>query len=310
MSRNNRNSLPQEMRVTNPFGGAPAPATSANQPSPFGAFGATQASPFAVAQASPFGATQPPPFGATQPSPFGGTQASPFGAVQTSTFGAFGASPSQSSNPFHQPQRLNLSMNQPPSKGGKGGKGKGGYQSAGQGGGGMQEDMPGSPKARVSNPFAAVGLVPKQALSQQEAVAQYKTEFLKKKGYPFSCLGPPDEPPVLTGDISPFELRWYLSQGHQDVRNAIGDRSNLLNEDFSEFLRGATSDGVLPIQIHRAGPYRIPEADYPSFVPRSHFPLISKPDGQLSPSELEVYRARDIAAGVSVPLLPPPIELR
>jgi hypothetical protein len=162
--------------------------------------------------------------------------------------------------------------------------------------------------ARVSNPFAALASQTKSTvLSSEEAIHQYKTEVMRKKGYPFSCLGLPDEPPVITGDISPEELRWYLSQGDQSTMRLIGERSGLLgNVDFTEFLRGATTQG-LPIQ--RVGPYKVPDSQLPSFIPRSTFRIVGEvPDPTLSSEDLEIYRTRDLSK--RIPRVPPPLELR
>lgn len=261
-------------RVSNPFG-------AATSSSSFGSFG--------QATASPFGAF--------------GNQGSGFGSfgnqMQGSTFGSVGTQKS----PFATQSRLSSQSTHQPQRSGKG-KGK---ASDSQPIISMQEDGPSS--TRVSNPFAAIGAVPVQALSLDEAVVQFKNEYRKRQGYPFSCFGLPEEPPILTGDICPAELRWYLSEGNPDVQNAISVRSNMLNEDFTDFLRGATGD--VPLAIKRAGPYRIPDPEFPAFVPRNPFLLNdATPAEQLSESDLHIFQTRALPEGAFLPSLPPPVDLR
>lgn len=220
--------------------------------------------------------------------PFGGS--SSFGTPQ--------------SNPFHQPSRLNATRNDPTPRYGKG-KGK---SSASQVSSlSMVEDIDDSSGGRVSNPFAVGG---KESLSLQEAVSQFKTEYLKKKGYPFSCFGRPGESPIVHGDISPYELRFYLSQGTEDIKNAINERSHLLNADLTDFIRWALPGGA-EVRITRSGPYRIPDPEFPSFVPRTTFSITSphvRPD--LSASELEAFKSNSIDPEIGIPACAPPLELR
>lgn len=282
-----------EQRVANPFGGS--------APSQQNVFGQASSSGFG----SGFGGSAP-----SQQNVFGQASSSGFGSFGQSGFGAFGQQTSNASqNPFQQPQRLNSGSF--PSKGGKGkGKGKGGQIQSG-GNSQMFDDIPSSPQSRVSNPFAAVGAAPKQAMSLQEAAQQYKAEFVKKKGYPFSCFGPPDERPVLTGDISPAELRWYLSQNNVDIQKVISERSSILNEDLSAFLRGAMADGAVPLSIKRAGPYRVPDPDFPSFVPKQPFIVVKQASSNLpSETDLDIFRSRNVPVGSAIPNLPPPLEYR
>jgi len=236
--------------------------------------------------------------------PFGGgPSTSGFGSFGQSSFGAFGGKPQPS--PFSTESRLQSSTFQAP-KGGKGkGKGKGSHQESAVSH--MQDDS--SQVSRASNPFAAIGAAPVQALSYDDAVSQYKTEYVRKKGYPFSCFGLPEESPILAGDISPAELRWYLSQGNADIQKAIGDRSNLLNEDFTDFIKAAGGDA--PFVIKRAGPYRIPDPEFPSFVPRTPFSIISSDPGIVpTESELYIYQTRAVPDGSDVPVSTPPLDLR
>ena len=239
------------------------------------------------------------PFGAA-PTFQGSTN--PFGSFGQQNPGAFGGKPPAS--PFATESRLQ----------------SGGFQTA-QGGKGRSKGQPDSVNPstqmqdevvhvnRASNPFAAIGAVAVQPLSRDDAVAQYKSEYLRKKAYPFSCFGLPEETPVLTGDISPAELRWYLSQGNVDVQKALGERSNILNEDFGDFLRAA--GGEAPIVIKRAGPYRIPEPDFPTFVPRNQFDILdSAPNVQPSESDLYIFQSRTVPDGSAIPLMPPPLEMR
>jgi len=275
-----------ESRVSNPFGGTPAAAQS----TPFGSFGQPQH----TTQANPFGALG----SSSQASPFGG-----FGqATQPSPFGAF-AAPAQQSSPFGTVPRIQQQTQSSPFEGK--GKGKGIQES--QPSASMQDET--VQVTRVSNPFAAVGAAPSQALSTEEAVSQFKNEYVKKKGYPFSCYGLAEEPPTLTGDISPAELRWYLSQTNPDIHKAISERSSLLNEDFTEFLRAA-GDGA-PVLIKRAGPYRIPDPDFPAFVPRTEFSLFdSSSSAPLTDADRYIFQTKTVPEGGSLPLVPPPVEMR
>jgi len=241
--------------------------------------------------------------------PFGGTpatsQSNPFGTFgqQTSTFGSFGSS--FQASPFGTAPRLQNTALQAPSNGKGKGKGKGFQES--QPSSSMQDDT--AQVNRVNNPFAAIGAAPSQALSTDEAVNQFKNEYIRKKGYPFSCYGLAEEPPVLTGDISPAELRWYLSQASGDIHKAISERSTLLNEDFTEFLRAA-GDGA-PVLIKRAGPYRIPDPDFPPFVPRNEFSLIdSRIAETLSDTDRYVYQTKSVPEGGTLPTIPPPLDMR
>lgn len=208
------------------------------------------------------------------------------------------------SNPFHQPSRLNPAWNNPTPRNGKG-KGKG---SASQGSSlSMLEDIDDSSGGRVSNPFAVGG---KEPLSLQEAVSQFKCEYLKKKGYPFSCFGRPGESPVIHGDISPHELRYYLSQGTEDIKHAINERSHLLNADFTDFIRWALPGGT-EVRITRSGPYRIPDPEFPPFVPRTTFSITSSPvRPDPSARELEAFKSNSIDPEIGIPVCIPPLELR
>lgn len=250
------------------------------------------------------------PFGAA---PSGSGPTSTFGQPQRSPFGSFGSQPVSTSNPFGQSTQASP-FSTPSKLGGsfsnqqRGGKGKGKGHDA-QPVSEMQDEALHANANRVSNPFAAIGAVPAQGLSLADAVAQYKTEYIRRKGYPFSCFGLPEEEPVLQGEISPAELRWYLSQGDSRVQQKISERANLLNEDFTEFLRGACGD--LPVQLKRTGPYRIPEPQFPSFVPRQPLPLISNMNEcSLSDNDLHIFQTRNLPEGSRVPSGVPPLELR
>lgn len=172
--------------------------------------------------------------------------------------------------------------------------------------GSMNDDSVQSPSARVVNPFASFGGAANAKLTLHEAVSSYKEDFLKKKGYPFSCFGSPDEIPVMVGDISPAELRWHLSQNTPVIHTMIAERSRVLGVDFADFLRAGMPVGSA---IQRTGPYVVPEPNFPSFVPRGSFKL-SAATGSLSEAELSVYKGNDVPDGVPIPGLPPPLELR
>ena len=168
---------------------------------------------------------------------------------------------------------------------------------------------------RVSNPFASFGAVsqPTYNLTLDEAVRSYRTEVRAKKGYPFSCLGQPDFAPVLKGDLSPAELRWYLSQGDTTIQRVIGERASLLNEDFSDFLKGAFGEGVT-VNIQRVGPYRVPDASFPDFVPRSTFRVAGDgpSNNESSVQEWRHFTTQTPAAdsGIRLPRVAPPLEFR
>jgi hypothetical protein len=244
--------------------------------------------------------------GSAPMSAFGGQQ-------QRSPFGSFGNKTVSSSQPFSQSAQAPLFST--PSRFGssfsnqqRSGKGKGKVHDT-QIASEMQDEALNSNATRVSNPFEAIGAVQAQALSLTDAVAQYKSEYIRRRGYPFSCFGLPEEAPVLQGEISPAELRWYLSQGDSGVQQKIVERSSLLNEDFTEFLRGACGDE--PVQLKRAGPYRVPDAQFPTFVPRQPFPLIAdRKESVLSENDLYIFQSRNLPEGGRVPSNPPPLELR
>ena len=253
--------------------GRPAAASST---STFGAFG----QPAAASGTSTFGA-----FG--QPAAATGTSTfSPFGqpipaASATSTFGAFGQ-PAASATSFN-PSASTMAMDAGKST---------------------------TSDVRVSNPFAATS---GGVLSASEALIQYKTEFRKKNGYPFSCFGAPDIAPVFPGDISPFELRWYLEnpteQGSQEIIKMITARSEHLGEDFTEFLRAAMPSGTMNI-LQRTGPYRIPATNYPSFVPQTPFQIVPSDAIALREEELTLYKNKGIHGDIRIPIFPPPLEFR
>jgi len=203
-------------------------------------------------------------------------------------------------SPFQQPLRLNADSHSQSRRG----KGKGKAHNQGNS---IQEEIGDSPKGRVSNPFA-VGL--KQPLSLAEAVSQFKSEYLKKGGYPFSCFGQPDQCPIIQGDISPAELRFFLSQDSEFVRQAISERSQLMNTDFSDFLRWSTPGGAL-VLTPRTGPYRVPDPEFPSFVPRNTFSLRSGINKPLqSEQDLDSFKSNHINPGSPIPLCAPPLGLR
>ena len=231
----------QEIRVTNPFGAAPAAGlfgasaagagTFGAPASTFGTFGANSSGTFA--SSSMFGA---PAIGTTAAAPTFGS----FGGV--STFGNV-----------------------------------------------------------ASSPFGG-----QSSLTLTEAVQQYKTELLKKKVYPFSCFGLPDQAPVLPGDISPAELRWYLENRAEHVLKAVADRAQILGEDLTEFLRAAVPPGTT---IQRSGPYSVPAPSFPPFVPRTPFEILSSASGStLTEQEITEYQDRRFTD--EIPLLPPPVEFR
>lgn len=257
-----------ESRVSNPFGAVPSQSS-------FGAFGgqAPSTSAFGAFGSQP---TQPSPFGT-----FGTTQQQSFGTfgAPAKPFGAFSAVPQQTT--FQQPQRI----------------GKGATSAT------MDDAFGSSPSARVSNPFGGAA----KNMTRDEAVLMYKNECLKLKGYPFSCLGPPDVPPPLTGDISPEELRWYLSQASPEIQAKIADRSALLGVDLTNFVSAGLPRGLT---IQRTGPYQIPDAGFPSFVPRAVFALTKMSTQNISDADRAIFTAREIGPGTKIPLLPPPLELR
>jgi len=240
-----------------------------------------------------------------------------FGASNQSAggFGAFGSQPtgggvfgSQPGGMFQQPQRISANFQQQsmPSKGGKGKGGKG--QTPSTSSSMAMADDTSTSTGRVTNPFAS-SAKSATSITYEEAVHQYKTDVLRKKGYPFSCLGLPDESPVILGDISPEELRWYLSQSDFGIQKLIAERSNLLgNVDFTDFLRGASCDGAV-IQIQRVGPYRISDPQFPAFVPRGTFKIVG--DGyEISPTgdDVAIFKAQVFEN--RIPRCPPPLEYR
>lgn len=244
--------------------------------------------------------------GSAAMSTFGGQQ-------QRSPFGSFGYQPVSSSQPFsHSAQPSPFStpsrLGGPFSNQQRSGKGKGKAHDS-QNASEMQDEALNSNATRVSNPFAAIGAIQAQGLSLTDAVSQYKSEYIRRRGYPFSCFGLPEEAPVLQGEISPAELRWFLSQGDSVVQQKIVERASLLNEDFTEFLRGACGDA--PVQLKRAGPYRVPDAQFPTFVPRQPFSLIGdRKESTLSESDLYIFQTRNLPEGGRVPSNAPPLELR
>lgn len=226
----------------------------------------------------------------------------PFGGGSTQSFPNSGT---VQPNPFYQPARLNAQHVATNSHRGKG-KSKGNTSSSSVCG--MQDEIGvDSPRGRISNPFAVGAGNP---VSLEVAVSQFKSEYLKKKGYPFSCFGEPDEVPVIHGDISPEELRFYLTQGSETIRKAIQDRSDLLNTDLHYFVRWASNDGS-SLQISRIGPYRVPDAEFPSFVPRAPFP-IAPLNFHIEPSsqDLEIFKSSTLLSGVEIPTCVPPLHLR
>lgn len=303
MSRQNKK---PEVRVSNPFG---APASNVPGPSPFGTFG--QSSGFGFGGASP----QAPSGNLFSTQPSSSSNISAFGTfgqpAATSTFSSFGQPATSVPSPFGSfGQPANASIT--PAFGALGQSGASAFGSFGQptkqDQSGMQGDS--SPKNRVSNPFANGS----SELTTSEAINQYKTEFRKKHGYPFSCFGAPSKPSVLPGDISPFELRWHLANptepGSDQIMQLIAKRSQELGEDFTEFLRAGLPSGTSSI-IHRSGPYVIPDSKYPAFVPRDTFSIpTEEPQSSLSEDDLALYRSKQLSDNSILPLLPPPIEFR
>jgi hypothetical protein len=164
---------------------------------------------------------------------------------------------------------------------------------------------------RVSNPFASFGNQPSQGMSMEDAVKSYKIDVRSKKGYPFSCLGPQDSAPALSGDISPAELRWYLSQGDLNIQRMISERASLMNEDYSDFLSGACGEGV-ELKIQRVGPYKIPDGEFPSFVPRGVFRVTeeSTSSEQSAYEDWRSFKSEESATVLRIPGTVPPLEFR
>ncbi len=238
---------------------------------------------------NPFGAPSQPSFGSVT-SGAGGFGA--FGMQTTNQSSTFGSSPFGAfGNAFQQPQRVSDGK----------GKGKGVIPA-------MMDDSTSSTTERVSNPFVSIGA--KHAMTRDEAVNMYKTECMRLKGYPFSCLGPPDDVPPLQGDISPEELRWYLSQGSPDIQKAVSERAALLQTDLSDFVKAGLPAGI-SLSVQRSGPYLVPDPHFPSFVPRDQFVIHSagtKPE--LSEEDKTVYATRRITGDTRIPMCPPPLESR
>jgi hypothetical protein len=249
--------------------------------------------------------------------PFGGG----FGTANTVAFGSFGQfsspgpfvsqphphGPSVHSGSRPSPFSTNPRIQTGTFPSSKGGKGKGNTNLGATAASQMQDEA--NPVVRVSNPFAAIGVASSPGLSLDDAISQYKTEYIRKGGYPFSCYGLAEEAPVITGDISPAELRWYLTRENPDILNALSQRSQLLDEDFTEFLKGGLQG--LSISLKRSGPYRIPDPAFPAFVPRGELSLlVTCNPTELSDSDRFVFQSRTIADESPIPSHPPPLELR
>jgi len=234
----------------------------------------------------------------------------PFGAVPSSGT-TFGSTPAPV-NPFQQQQRVPSHFAQ--QKGNKNTPQSRSYAQPDRSGSMMGDDgeLTGSAQQRVGNPFASFGGAQHApSMSLEDAIKSYKNEVRLKHGYPFSCLGSPDTAPILGGDISPAELRWYLSRGDVNIQRLIGERASLLNEDYSDFLRGACGEGV-SLNIQRVGPYRIPDAAFPGFVPRGSLRIVeqSSTSGELNGEEWRVYESERTKGVIRIPRSAPPLEFR
>ena len=234
----------------------------------------------------------------------------PFGAV-ASTGNVFGGTQAPV-NPFQQQQRVPTNFSQPKSNPGNGRFRPNQTPDRGMSMMGDDSEQGVSSQQRVSNPFASLaGAHQTNTMSLEDAVRSYKNDVRTKRGYPFSCLGPPDMLPILGGDISPEELRWYLSQGDVSIQRLIGERASVLNEDYSDFLRGACGEGVA-LNIQRVGPYRIPDAAFPEFVPRGTFRIVERSNvaADTSSEEWRAYESEKNGKPMNLPRLAPPLEYR
>lgn len=231
----------------------------------------------------------------------------PFGAPQAQ------ASSFSSGNPFQQQQRVpatfsNQMSNSSTSKSQSNARVEHGMAMMGD-----DIDHGAVTQQRVTNPFASFssGNQPSQSMSTDDAVRSYKNDVRSKRGYPFSCLGPPDVVPALGGDISPAELRWYLSQGDLNIQKMISERASLMNEDYSDFLRGACGEGV-ELKIQRVGPYRVPDGAFPSFVPRGAFRVTEQSATSEEPAyeEWRKFISEPSSSALRIPHTVPPLEFR